>query len=79
MRRLRHTDGDSVSPRQAAERLTDIAYALAAGGPLELTVGHQRLIVPLGDELLIRRQLSADGRRVELDVLLSWSQRGSGR
>ena len=74
MEKFTRTDRDSVSPRQAAERLTDVAYALATGGPLEVTVAHERLTLPLGDELLIRRHVSSDGDRVELELRLSWSQ-----
>jgi hypothetical protein len=73
MRDAKRTDGDSVSPRQAAERLTDLAYGLTAGGPLELTVNHERRSVPLGDELRLHRALTVDGERVHLDLRLSWS------
>jgi amphi-Trp domain-containing protein len=72
------TDGDRVSPRQAAERLTDIAYALAAGGPLELTVDRERLRVPVGHELRMRRDLTARGDRVHLELRLSWSTEPPG-
>ena len=73
MRDRKRTDRDRVSPRQAAERLTDIAYALAAGGPMELIVDHERLSVPLGDELRMWRDLSSDGERVDFELRLSWS------
>ena len=76
MKKFTHTDGDSVSPQQAAERLTDLAYGLATGGPLELTVDHKRLRVPLGEEVGIRRHLTSDGDRVQLELRLSWSQGG---
>jgi amphi-Trp domain-containing protein len=66
-------DRDRVSPRQAAERLTDLAYALAAGGPLELSSGGERLRLALGDELRMRHDVSADGERVQLALRLSWS------
>ena len=79
MRRFTRADSDSVSPQQAAERLTDLAYGLATGGPLELTVDHERLRVPLGDEVAIRRHLTSDGDRVKLELLLSWSQGANGR
>ena len=62
-----------VSPQQAAERLTDIAYALVAGGPLELTVDHERVTVPLGDEVRLQRDLQSDGDRYRLALQLSWS------
>ena len=67
------TDRVRVSPQQAAERLTDIAYALVAGGPLQLTVDHERLTVPLGDEVRMQRDLKSDGDRVQLELQLSWS------
>jgi amphi-Trp domain-containing protein len=67
------TDRARVSPQQAAERLTDIAYALVAGGPLELTVDHERVTVPLGDEVRMQRDLKPDGDRHQLELQLSWS------
>lgn len=67
------TDRVRVSPQQAAERLTDIAYALVAGGPLELTVDHERVTVPLGDEVRMQRDLKSDGDRHQLELQLYWS------
>jgi hypothetical protein len=62
-----------MSTRDAAEGLTDIAYALVAGEPLQLTLGHERLSVPLGDELRMQRDLTSNGDRVHLQLRLSWS------
>jgi amphi-Trp domain-containing protein len=67
------TDRLHVSPQQAAECLTDIAYALVAGGPVELTVDHERVTVPLGEEVLLQRDLQSDGDRHRLALRLSWS------
>jgi amphi-Trp domain-containing protein len=67
------SDRVCMSPQQAAERLTDIAYALVAGGPLELTVDHERVTVPLGDEVRMQRDLKSDGDRHRLALKLSWS------
>lgn len=67
------TDRVRVSPQQAAERLTDIAYALVAGGPLELTVDQERMTVPLGDEVRLQRDLKSDGDRHRLELQLGWS------
>jgi amphi-Trp domain-containing protein len=66
-----------VSPQEAAERLTDIAYALIAGGRLQLTVDRGRVTVPLGDELRMRHDLTSDGACVRLELQLSWSAGGS--
>jgi hypothetical protein len=79
MTSFKRTDTDRVSPRQAAERLTDIAYALTVGGPLQLTVGHERVTVPLGHELRMQRGLSASGDCVELELQLSWPASPSAR
>jgi len=69
------TDTIRVSPQEAAERLTDMAYALVAGGPLQLTVDGVRVAVPLLDDLRMRRDLTADGDRIRLGLELSWPAR----
>jgi amphi-Trp domain-containing protein len=73
MQSFEPTDRLRVSPQQAAERLTDIAYALVAGGTLQLTVGGERLTVPLGDELRMQDDLTSDGGHVRLELQLSWT------
>ena len=62
-----------MSTQDAAEGLTDIAYALVAGETLQLTLDHERLSVPLGDDLRMRRDLTSDGDRVHLQLRLTWS------
>ena len=42
---------ERLSRQQAAERLIDIAYALTAGGPLELIAAGRRITVPVDKEL----------------------------
>ena len=49
-------NGERLSRQQAAERLTDVAYALTIGG-----------------EVVLKRNGSADGDRVALELELSWS------
>jgi amphi-Trp domain-containing protein len=61
-----------VSRQQAAERLIDIAYALTAGGPLELIAAGRRITVPVEKELRLERCLRSNGDRVELELELSW-------
>jgi amphi-Trp domain-containing protein len=51
----------------------DIAYGLTAGGPLELSAGGRRITVPVGNELLLERELKSRGERVTLALELSWS------
>jgi amphi-Trp domain-containing protein len=61
-------------PRQrAAERLADIAYALAGGDTLELRHQGGHVSVPVADEVLLIRRSTAKGGRIEVDVTLSWS------
>ena len=64
---------EQVSRRQAAERLADIAYALTAGGTLELRTEGEQVKVPVADEVLMRRESRSNGERVEVEVVLSWS------
>ena len=70
---FRHKEAERLSPQQAAERLIDIAYALTAGGPIELNARGRRITVPIAGELLLERELKSTGDQVELEVELSWS------
>ena len=64
---------ERVSRQQAAERLIDIAYALTAGGPLELIAAGRRITVPVIEkELRLERCLRSNGDRIELELQLSW-------
>jgi amphi-Trp domain-containing protein len=67
---------ERVSRRQAAERLIDIAYALTAGGPLELIEAGRRITVPIEKELRLERCLRSNGDRIELELQLSWPANG---
>lgn len=42
---FKHKQTERLSRQQAAERLIDIAYALTAGGPLELSTAGRRIRV----------------------------------
>jgi amphi-Trp domain-containing protein len=70
---LKHEDEERLSRRQAAERLVDIAYALTAGGPLELNAAGRRITVPVANELRLGRALRSEGDRVELELELTWA------
>ena len=65
--------GERVSRQKAAELLADLAYALTAGGRLELNVGGDRLSVPLADDVLLARELTAGAGEVALELVLRWS------
>jgi len=64
---------ERLSRQRAAERLIDIAYGLAAGGPLELSAGGRRIAVPVDDELLLGCELRSTRERVTLELDISWS------
>lgn len=64
---------ERLSRQRAAERLIDIAYGLTAGGPLELSASGRRITVPVGNELLLGRELRSRGERFRLELELSWS------
>jgi amphi-Trp domain-containing protein len=64
---------EHVSRRKAAERLADIAYALTAGGTLELRTGGEQVRVPVADDVLLKRESRWNGEHLEVEVVLSWS------
>jgi amphi-Trp domain-containing protein len=64
---------ERVSRQQAAERLADIAYALMAGGTLELRTKGEQVRVGVADEVLLKRESRTTGDRVEVEVELTWS------
>lgn len=70
---FKHKEAERLSRQQAAERLVDIAYALTAGGQLELSAAGRRVSVPLADELVLERELKSKGGQLELELELSWS------
>lgn len=51
----------------------DIAYSLTAGGTLELRAGADQVKVPVVDQVLLTRESSTDGDRVDVEVRLRWS------
>ena len=76
---FKHKEDERLSRQEAAERLIDIAYALTAGGPIELTAHGRRTTVPVANQLRLERELKSKGDQVELALELSWSAaNGSG-
>jgi amphi-Trp domain-containing protein len=73
MREFRHKQTELLSRQQAAERLIDIAYALTAGAPLELSTAGRRIRVPVANELRLERELKSSGDQVALELELTWS------
>ena len=66
-----HAQPERLSRLQAAEQLTDVAYALMTGGLVRLNGGRQ-ITVPVADEVTLRRKAKTDGERVALELELSW-------
>lgn len=73
---LKRTDKERVSRQEAAERLADLAYAMTAGGSLQLTVEGERVTVPLAEEVRLKRHVTTEGNRVNLELELTWSTAG---
>jgi amphi-Trp domain-containing protein len=69
---FKHEESEQLSPQQVAERLTDLAYALATGGALKLGDDEQ-ITVPVADHVLLERVSKSKGGRVEMALELSWS------
>jgi amphi-Trp domain-containing protein len=67
-----HEYSERLSRQQAAEHLTDVAYALMMGGPLTLN-GERQVTVPIADEIVLKRSGTANGDRIQLELQLSWS------
>jgi amphi-Trp domain-containing protein len=70
---FKHKEEEQLSRQQVAERLIDIAYALSAGGPLELGPAGRRITVPVANEMRLERALKSKGGQLELGLELSWS------
>lgn len=67
------SDEERLSRREAAERLTDIAYGLTSGGPIELRIDGRSVKLPVGDDLVLKRESTSDEGRTRLELELSWS------
>ena len=67
-----HENSERLTRQHAAERLTDIAYALMTGGPLKLGPDVQ-VTGPVADEVMLKRVSKSDDDRVQLALELSWS------
>ena len=68
-----YSDEEHLSRREAAERLTDIAYGLTSGGPIELTINGRSVKLPIGDDLVLKRESTSNHGRTRLQLELSWS------
>ena len=66
--------GRGLSRQEAAERLIDVAYALAAGGKLRLD-DDQEVDLPIAGQVTLERQSAFRAGRTELAIKLSWSER----
>ena len=67
-----HSDEVRLSRREAAERLTDIAYGLSAGR-IEMRIDGHSVKLPVGDDLVLKRESTSHGARNRVALELSWS------
>ena len=68
-----HKEAERLSRQQVAERLIDIAYALTAGGPLEVGADGRRISIPVANDLHLQRELKSNGDQLALRLDLTWS------
>jgi amphi-Trp domain-containing protein len=68
-----YSDEERLSRREAAERLTDVAYGLTADGPIELRIDGHSVKLPVGDDLVLKRESTSNQGRTRLELELSWS------
>jgi amphi-Trp domain-containing protein len=68
-----YRDEERLSRREAAERLTDIAYGLTAGGPIEMRIDGHSVKFPVGDDLVLKRESTSRGAGNRVTLELSWS------
>jgi amphi-Trp domain-containing protein len=71
-----YSDEERLSRQEAAERLTDIAYGLTSGGPIELRIDGRSVKLPVGDDLVFKRDSTSNEGRTRLQIELSWSTAG---
>ena len=64
-------ESEYLSRQQVAERLTDVAYALAAGSKLRLDNG-QEVDLAVAGRVTLERNSRSRGGRTELGIRLSW-------
>jgi hypothetical protein len=63
---------ERISRRQAAERLTDVAYALVVRSPGSLQIDGQRLVVPDAEELLVQWDVGYADGQLQLQMVVRW-------
>ncbi len=61
-----------LSRKQAAERLTDLAYALTTDGRLKL--GDDEVAIPAADHVAVRYGTKSENGHVVLEIGLSWEE-----
>ena len=66
-------EANELSRQQAAERLTDIAYALTAGGRLRVD-NDDEVDLALAGRMRLKRERRSRNGRVELGIELSWTE-----
>ena len=67
---FKHTE--RMSRQQAAERLTDVAYALVVRSPGALQIDGQRVVVPDAEELLVQWDVGYADGRLQLEMVVRW-------
>ncbi|GEL19771.1 amphi-Trp domain-containing protein [Pseudonocardia asaccharolytica] len=64
---------ESLTRREAAERLSALAAALADGGDMKVELGASTLKLRVPDHVRCEVEVEVDGDEVELEIELTWS------
>ena len=64
---------ESLTRKEAAERLSALATALADGGKVELNLGASTVSLNVPDHVRAEFEVEIDGDEVELEIELKWS------
>jgi amphi-Trp domain-containing protein len=64
---------ESLTRKEAAERLSALATALAEGGKVELNLGASTVSLDVPDHVRTEFEVEIDGDEVELEFELKWS------
>ena len=68
----KHGPSERLSAQQAAERLTDVAYALITDGALQLD-GNRRVTLPVTGDMVLKREAKSSDDGFSLRLELTWS------
>src|ERR1700740_3440591 len=77
MPKLKFEKKESLSRKEAAARLREIAQALGAGGEFELKRGGGKLTFDVPNEVTFELKIEIEDGETELEVEIKWSSQAA--